>query len=119
MSFTTRPELSGTFGMTSSTHWIASAVGMSVLERGGNAHDAAVAMGFTLHVCEPHLNGPLGDMPAMIWPADDDQPTMICGQATKPAGATITHYRDQGLDLIPGSGLSARYRFPAPSMRGC
>ncbi|MCW1932225.1 gamma-glutamyltransferase family protein [Pararhodobacter zhoushanensis] len=107
MSFTTRPELSGTFGMTSSTHWIASAVGMSVLERGGNAYDAAVAMGFTLHVCEPHLNGPLGDMPAMIWPADDDQPTMICGQATAPAGATITHYRDQGLDLIPGSGLLA------------
>lgn len=108
MQFTTRPELLGTFGMTASTHWIASAVGMSVLERGGNAFDAAVAMGFVLHVVEPHLNGPLGDMPAMIWPAGDTAPTMICGQGTAPKGATIAHYRDhEGLDLIPGSGLLA------------
>lgn len=108
MSFTTRPELHGTFGMTASTHWIASAVGMSVLERGGNAFDAAVAMGFTLHVVEPHLNGPLGDMPAMIWPADDAMPTMICGQGVAPAGATLAHYRDhEGLAMIPGSGLLA------------
>lgn len=107
MRFTTRPELSGTFGMVASTHWIATAIGMSVLERGGNAFDAAVATGFALHVCEPHLNGPLGDMPALIWPHADDAPTMICGQGTAPAGATIARYRAEGLDLIPGSGLLA------------
>ena len=58
MSFTTRPELRGTFGMVASTHWLASGAGMSVLERGGNAFDAVVAGGFVLHVVEPHLNGP-------------------------------------------------------------
>ena len=42
MSFTTRPELQGTFGMAASTHWIASAVGMKLLEAGGTAADAAV-----------------------------------------------------------------------------
>ena len=63
LTFTTRPELRGTFGMVASTHWLASAVGMSVLERGGNAFDAAVATGFTLQVVEPHLNGPGGDLP--------------------------------------------------------
>lgn len=107
MTFTTRPEITGTFGVATSTHWIASAVGMSILEKGGNAFDAAVAMGFTLHVVEPHLNGPLGDMPALIRPAGADQPTMICGQGTAPAAATIDHYKSEGLEMIPGSGLLA------------
>lgn len=107
MTFTTRPEITGTFGVATSTHWIASAVGMSILEKGGNAFDAAVAMGFTLHVVEPHLNGPLGDMPALIRPAGADQPTMICGQGTAPAAATIEHYKSEGLEMIPGSGLLA------------
>ena len=46
--FTTRPEIIGTFGAVASTHWIASQVGMAVLERGGNAFDATAAAGFTL-----------------------------------------------------------------------
>jgi gamma-glutamyltranspeptidase / glutathione hydrolase len=66
MIFTTRPELRGTFGMVASTHWLASAAGMAVLEQGGNAFDAAVAAGFTLQVVEPHLNGPGGDLPALL-----------------------------------------------------
>ena len=107
MTFTTRPELKGTYGMVASTHWMASAVGMRLLERGGNAYDAAAAMGFVLHVVEPHLNGPFGDMPALIRPAGAAEPTVVCGQGTAPAGATIAHYKAEGLDLIPGSGLLA------------
>lgn len=107
MSFTTRPEITGTFGVATSTHWIASAVGMGILERGGNAFDAAVAMGMVLTVVEPHLNGPLGDMPALIYPAGAAAPTVICAQGVAPAGATIAHYRAEGLDMIPGSGLLA------------
>ena len=74
MTFTTRPEITGTFGVATSTHWIASAVGMALLEKGGTAFDAAAGMGFVLHVIEPHLNGPLGDMPAIIRLAGDDRP---------------------------------------------
>lgn len=107
MTFTTRPEIKGTFGVAASTHWIASAVGMRLLELGGNAFDAAAGMGFVLNVVEPHLNGPLGDMPALIRLAGSDAPIVICGQGVAPSGATIEHYRSQGLELVPGSGLLA------------
>jgi gamma-glutamyltranspeptidase / glutathione hydrolase len=105
MSFSTRPELRGTFGMVASTHWLASAAGMAVLEQGGNAFDAAVATGFTLQVVEPHLNGPGGDLPALVWPAERDRPLVLCAQGPAPRAATIERYRDElGLTLIPGTG---------------
>jgi gamma-glutamyltranspeptidase/glutathione hydrolase len=103
----TRPELTGDFGMVASTHWLASAVGMSMLERGGNAFDAAVAAGFTLQVVEPHLNGPGGDMPAIVYSARDRRPYVVCGQGTAPAGLTVEAVRDLGLDMVPGTGLLA------------
>jgi gamma-glutamyltranspeptidase/glutathione hydrolase len=106
MDFTTRPEIRGTFGVVTTTHWIASAVGMGMLERGGNAFDAAVAAGLVLQVVEPHLNGPAGDLPALFARAGE-APEVLCAQGPAPAGATVEHYRAQGLDLIPGSGLLA------------
>jgi gamma-glutamyltranspeptidase/glutathione hydrolase len=105
--FTTRPEISGTFGVVASTHWIASAVGMGILERGGNAFDAGVATAFTLQVVEPHLNGPGGDVPIIVHDVKRGKPEVICGQGPAPAGATMAHYKGLGLDLIPGTGLLA------------
>src|ERR1700694_4702858 len=104
--FTTRPELRGTFGMVASTHWLASAAGMAVLEKGGNAFDAAVAAGFTLQVVEPHLNGPGGEVAVPLATGPDDVKA-ICGQGVAPSGATIERYRSLDLDMVPGSGLLA------------
>ncbi|QDQ14517.1 gamma-glutamyltransferase family protein [Streptomyces spectabilis] len=102
--FTSRPTLQGTFGMVSSTHWLASQSAMAVLEDGGNAFDAAVAAGFVLHVVEPHLNGPAGEAPIILAPAGGPV-RVLCGQGVAPAGATVAHYRDElGLDLVPGTG---------------
>jgi gamma-glutamyltranspeptidase/glutathione hydrolase len=104
--FTTRPEIVGTFGVVATTHWIATAVGMSILERGGNAFDAGVAAAFTLQVVEPHLCGPGGDVPAMLHDARSGKTIVVCGQGPAPAAATIAHYRDHlGLDIVPGTGL--------------
>jgi gamma-glutamyltranspeptidase/glutathione hydrolase len=102
--FTTRPELKGDFGMVASTHWLASAAGMSVLEGGGNAFDAAAAAGFLLQVVEPHLNGPGGEVPIILYSAQRDEVVVVDGQGVAPAAASIAHYRDLGLDLVPGTG---------------
>ena len=75
--------------MVTSTHWLASAAGMAELEQGGNAFDAAVAVGFALQVVEPHLNGPGGDLPLIFARADDPAPTVLCGQGPAPAAATV------------------------------
>lgn len=106
-AFTTRPEILGRFGVVTSTHWIASAVGMKMLEQGGNAFDAAVATGLVLQVLEPHLNGPGGDMPAIIYSAAKGKVEVICAQGPTPAGATIEHYMAEGMKVIPGDGLLA------------
>lgn len=104
---TTRPEILGTFGVITTTHWLASASGMSILEKGGNAFDAAVASAFVLQVVEPHLVGPAGEVPIIFHSARTGKTQVLCGQGTTPAGATLEHYKNEGLELIPGNGMLA------------
>ena len=80
---------------------------MAVLERGGNAFDAAVAAGFTLQVVEPHLNGPGGEVPAIFFAAERGEPLVLCGQGVAPAAATIERFRELGHELVPGTGVLA------------
>ncbi len=103
--FSTRPVISGTFGMVAATHWLGTAAGMSILEKGGNAFDAAVATGFTLQVVEPSMAGPGGDVPIILYDAKTDSVRSICGQGVAPAAATVDAYRGLGLDIMPGAGL--------------
>ncbi len=104
-NFTTRPEILGTFGVVTSTHWLASAAGMGMLERGGNAFDAAVATGFVLQIVEPHLNGPGGEVPIILHRAGDEAPRVLCGQGVAPAAATIDRFSELGLKMVPGTGF--------------
>jgi gamma-glutamyltranspeptidase / glutathione hydrolase len=114
-SFTTRPQLAGTFGMVASTHWLASAAGMAVLEADGTAFDAAVAVGLVLQVVEPHMNGLGGEVPVIGYAAgpgsggDGSAPDggvfVLNGQGPAGGSATAAAFREMGLDLIPGNGL--------------
>jgi gamma-glutamyltranspeptidase/glutathione hydrolase len=103
--FTTRPEIRGTFGVAASTHWLATATAMRMLERGGNAFDAATAAAFTLQVVEPHLNGPGGEVPILLWSEREKRARALCGQGVAPAKATIEAFKGLGLELVPGTGL--------------
>lgn len=105
MRFTTRPELVGTFGMVSSTHWLATASAMATLEQGGNAFDAAAAAGFVLQVVEPHLNGPGGEVPAIFYSAREGATRVLCGQGPAPAGLSCELIHRLSLDAVPGTGL--------------
>ncbi len=105
--FTTRPELRGSFGAVTSTHWLASAAGMAALELGGNAFDAACVAGFVLQVVEPHMNGPGGDLPIVFWSAERGEPLVLCAQGVAPAAATIERFRALGHELVPGTGVLA------------
>ncbi|WP_169747974.1 gamma-glutamyltransferase family protein [Pseudonocardia acaciae] len=99
-----RPELVGHFGMAASTHYLATATAMSVLERGGNAFDAAAAGGFVLQVVEPHMNGPAGEVPMLLWDAAAGGAQVLCGQGVAPAAASVAKFRELGLELVPGTG---------------
>lgn len=106
--FVTRPTLQGTFGMSASTHWLATASAQAVLERGGNAFDAATAGAFVLHVVEPHLNGPGGDLVGIFaTAAAPGTPVVLMGQGPAPAAATPARFLAEGLELVPGSGALA------------
>jgi gamma-glutamyltranspeptidase/glutathione hydrolase len=105
--FTTRPELAGTFGMVASTHWLASAAGLAVLEKGGNAFDAAVAAGLVLQIVEPHLSGPGGEVPIIGFDARRGETFVIDGQGPAPGAATPGAFAALDVDLIPGNGLLA------------
>src|ERR1044071_7214383 len=104
-TFTTRPDIRGTFGAVATTHWLATQTGMAVLERGGNAFDAAAAAGFVLQIVEPHLNRPGGEGPLILNPPDPPAPAVICGQGTYPAAATLERFAALGLKQVPGTGL--------------
>jgi gamma-glutamyltranspeptidase/glutathione hydrolase len=80
---------------------------MAVLERGGNAFDAAVAAGLVLQVVEPHLNGLGGEVPILLWDVSRARTEVICGQGAVPRSASIDSIRSLGLGDVPGTGLLA------------
>ena len=106
--FTTRPVIQGTRGVIASGHYISAAIGMHILETGGNAIDAGVAAGFALNLTKPQSTGIGGEAPILIYRAGDGhgpQIAAINGQGSAPGRATIDWFREARVDVIPGDGF--------------
>ena len=103
-TFTTRPVIMGTRGVVTSGHYLATAAGFRIMEQGGNAIDAAAAMCFCLNLLEPQSNGIGGEVPTLIYSAEEKKAFAISGMGWSPKAFTIEWCREHGIDLIPGDG---------------
>ena len=91
MRFATRPTLRGYGGAVAAGHYLATQIGAQQLASGGNAADAACAMGFALQVLEPTQNGPAGEVPILVYEAAEDRSWAISGQGPAPAEIGRAH----------------------------
>ncbi len=94
-----------TRGVVSSGHYLATEAGMTVLRKRGNAMDAAAAVGFALTVLQPHQTGIAGEVPMVIYCADEGKVWAVSGQGVAPREATLERFSAYGLDVIPGDGF--------------
>ncbi len=103
-AFATRPVVMGTRGVVTSGHYLATAAGFRIMERGGNAIDAAAAMCFCLNLLEAQSNGLAGEVPTLIYSARERRVHALSGMGWSPRAFTIDWCRRRGIDLIPGDG---------------
>lgn len=101
---TNRPDVRGTRGGVSSDHPLATQEGLRVLEAGGNAVDAALAMAGVLAVVRPHMNGVGGDAFILYYEASSGRVYALNGSGRAGALATPKFFHDKGLDEIPSTG---------------
>jgi gamma-glutamyltranspeptidase/glutathione hydrolase len=94
----------GRRGVVTSGHYLATAAGFRIMEQGGNAIDAAAAMCFCLNLLEPQSNGLGGEVPTLVYSAQERKAFAICGLGWSPQAFTIEWCREHSIDLIPGDG---------------
>ena len=91
-----RSPVYGKGGMVASSQPLATAAGLEILAKGGNAADAAVAAGAALNVTEPTSTGVGGDMFALFYSADTKRVTALNGSGRAPAALTLERLKKQG-----------------------
>lgn len=105
--YETRPRLRCTNGVVSTSHWLATTVGLKVFEGGGNAFDVAVAVAFALHVVEEDYNGLGGEAAILGYDAGTAEVFSICGQGPAGKAATIDLFQSHRIRRIPIEGAAA------------
>src|SRR5215468_9359070 len=100
-----RSIVMSTGGVAASEHPLASQAGASILARGGNAVDAAIAVNAVMTVVAPMMNGIGGDLFAIVYDAGASTLHGINGSGYAPAGLSIDVLRGLGATTIPQSGI--------------
>ena len=104
-SLTRYPEAFGLRGMIASAHPRAALVGAAILERGGNAFDAAIAVAAAEGVLLPMMCGLGGDGFAVVYDARRREVLGLNGSGVAASGATREHYTSQGFQFMPLEGV--------------
>jgi gamma-glutamyltranspeptidase/glutathione hydrolase len=92
-------------GIVASESPLASQAGAHILERGGNAVDAAIATNAMMGVVEPMMNGIGGDLFAIVYDAKANKLYGLNASGWAPKGLTIEFLQKQGLKEMPKSGI--------------
>ena len=98
--------------MIATPHYLASSVGSAILQQGGNAFDAAIAISATLGVVYPHMTGLGGDAFFLMHDAAAGTYTGFNGSGKSAGKATPDLYISQGLDNIPQRGILSAITVP-------
>jgi len=101
----TRPVITGKKGVVAAGHYLAASAGIKMFAKGGNAVDAGVAAGFALAVLKPHENSLGGECPILIYSPKGNCVKAISGQGVAPAKATVSWFKENGIEEIPGDGF--------------
>ncbi|MEW6117454.1 MAG: gamma-glutamyltransferase [Nitrospirota bacterium] len=109
---TGRPVTMGAMAMVSTSHYLASAAGFSMLDRGGSAVDALIAANATLAVVYNHMAGLGGDLFAQVWDPKTGKVEALNGSGRSGERVTIDAYRSKGWDKIHPRGPLAANTVP-------
>ena len=100
----TRSVVMARHGVIATSQPLATAAGLRVLQEGGNAIDAAVTAAAVLSVVEPTMNGPGGDLFAIVYSAKDKKVHGLNASGRAPAAATLDEFKKRDLPRIPLRG---------------
>ncbi len=92
-------------GIVATAQPLASQAGAQILARGGSAVDAAIAANAVLSLVEPMMNGPGGDLFALIWDSKTGKLTGINASGWAPKGLSIDYLKKQGLSSLASTSI--------------
>ena len=106
-AFTTRPVIRARRFAVTSGHYLATAAGFRILDRGGNAFDAAAATALVLALVCPQWNGLGGEVPVLLYSAADRRVYAVSGQGVAPRALTLDWCRRNSVTLLPATGYTS------------